>query len=101
MNPKKVALAVLAAPALLVAVPALASADTGYRDCTTNVTEHAGADGANQGSENHCTNSFAGSGAAYGYGRGPAFGYGRGPGYVRGGGFGHRSLLGGLLGGIL
>jgi hypothetical protein len=80
MNAKKIALAVLAAPALMVAVPAVAGADTGYRDCTSVVSEHAGADGAGRMIGDRCIDSSTGYG--YGYGH-------------------HRSLLRGLLGGIL
>ncbi|MGH3382167.1 MAG: hypothetical protein ACRDP6_46315 [Actinoallomurus sp.] len=78
MNPKKIAVAMLAAPALLVAVPAMAGADTGYRDCTSSVSEHAGADGADRTLGHHCTESSTG----YGYHH-------------------RRGLLGGLLGGVL
>jgi hypothetical protein len=77
MNPKKIAVAALAVPALLIAVPAVASADTGYRDCNSTISEHAGADGAGRDIGRHCTESSTG----YGYR--------------------HRGLFGGLLGGIL
>ena len=78
MNPKKIAVATLAAPALLIAIPAMASADTGYRDCTSTISEHAGADGTGRTLGRHCTESSTG----YGYHH-------------------HRGLLGGLFGGIL
>ncbi len=116
MAPKKIALALLAAPALLVAVPAVAGADTGFSNCGNAASEQAGPDGAQLASQGNCVNSS--TGASYGatpyvggYGVRP-YGYGYGYG-VRsygcnsgcGGGYGyrhhHRGLLGGLLGGIL